>query len=373
MQLNRLVVIAALAVPLPAVADGTLEVRGVYYKERSTRVIQPMLDAMFEAGSHGIVTGHFLVDAITSASPGSGAVGTPFTEKRYEGALGYVHDYGQYRLGADGKYSTESDYRSIYVGARGEMDLAQKNATLGLGAGVSFDRVANTGAQGPMGGPMLVCNSDNPNGPMANDCPLRTVSVFASASQLLSKDALVALTYDVSQSHGFQANAYRTVIADDGMTAERHPDDRLRQAIAASARYWLAESETAFIGGFRFYTDDWGIRAYTPELRIVQQVGRDIDAAIRYRYYTQTAADFFQRRYSTIDPTVNKYVSDDPKMSAFDGHTLETKLAFLGQAFGMGGRWSAARFEGILEYAIQHNRFGNAIILHAALTLPFDY
>jgi hypothetical protein len=370
--LTRSLVLAALVASIPALADGTLAVRGAYYKERSTRVIQPMLDGMFDAGLHGIVTGHFLVDAITSASPGAGAVGVPFTEQRYEAGLGYLHDSGPYRLGADTKYSTESDYRSIYVGARGEMDLAQKNATLGVGGGISFDDVANTGAQGPMGGPMLVCDNTRPMD-LANSCSLRTASLFASASQLLGKNAVVGVTYDLAATHGFQANPYRSVIADGEMTAERHPNDRLRQAFAISARYYLAPTETTFIAAYRYYRDDWHIHAHTPELRIVQQFGRNIDASIRYRYYTQTAAYFFQKRYDTSDPAIHPYVTDDPKMSAFDGHTLEAKLGILGEAFRLGGRWAGTRFEGILEYVVQHDRFGNAIIAHAALTVPFNY
>ena len=67
LQLSAVAVSLALAVAAPALGDGTLAVRGVYYKERATRVMQPMLDAMLDAGNHGIVTGHFLVDAITSA------------------------------------------------------------------------------------------------------------------------------------------------------------------------------------------------------------------------------------------------------------------------------------------------------------------
>ena len=83
----RLQLVAAASLVLltttPAWADGTLAVRGVYYKERATRVMQPMMDAIFDAGTHGIVTGHFLVDAITSASASSGADNSkPFTERR---------------------------------------------------------------------------------------------------------------------------------------------------------------------------------------------------------------------------------------------------------------------------------------------------
>src|SRR5678815_642255 len=95
MRLQLALVAGALvtAAPLQVHGDGTLAVRGVYYKERATRVMQPMLDGMFDAGGHGIVTGHFLVDAITSASASSGAADAqPFTENRYEGGLGYTHE-----------------------------------------------------------------------------------------------------------------------------------------------------------------------------------------------------------------------------------------------------------------------------------------
>ena len=60
-------------------------------------------------------------------------------------------------------------------------------------------------------------------------------------------------------------------------------------------------------------------------------------------------------------------------MSPYDGHLMEAKLGILGETFGLEGRWAGARFEGILEYIVQHNRFGNAVVAHAALTLPFEY
>src|SRR5215831_17131791 len=91
----QLIAVAVLAIAAPAHGDGTLAMRGVYYKERATRVMQPMIDATLDAGSHGTVTGHFLVDAITSASASSGAADAkPFTEQRYEGGIGYAHQLG---------------------------------------------------------------------------------------------------------------------------------------------------------------------------------------------------------------------------------------------------------------------------------------
>ena len=105
LAIGRAVILAVLGVALaasPAPADGTLTARGVYYKERATRVMQPMLDGMFDVGVHGIVTAHFLIDAITSASASSGAADSAaFTERRYEGGLGYAHERGS-REGAEG-------------------------------------------------------------------------------------------------------------------------------------------------------------------------------------------------------------------------------------------------------------------------------
>ena len=368
----KLGAIALLAMAGSAHADGSLTLRTVYYKERATRVEQPMLDGIFDVGTRGVLTGHVLVDAITSASAGSGAANAqPFTERRYEGAVGYMHQLDHLRLGGDLKYSTESDYRSIYLGARAEADLAQKNFVVGAGGGVSLDQVSAASAQGPSV-PTIDCTPDQASS-AATDCSLHVLSGFLSASQIVSRNALVAVTYDIQRLDGFQANPYRLVVTNTGFAPETHPDARTRQAIAVSGRYYVPATETTLIAAYRYYTDDWQIHAHTPELRIVQQAGDSLDASVRYRYYSQSQSFFYAERYANADPTMNPFVTDDPKMSAFTGHTLEAKLGVLGQAFSLGGNWSGARIEGILEYIIQNNRFGNAVVAHLALTVPFAY
>ena len=361
-----------------AAADGSLSMRGVYYKERSTRVMQPMLDGEFEVGTHGLVTGHILVDAITSASAnGAAAVTEPFTENRYEGGLGYAHELrgpedtilDVIRIAADGKLSKEPDYQSIYAGARAEAELAQRNATVSLGGGVSLDTLDNSGIQGAMGTPEIQCDNDSTD--TMKECKLNTYALFTSASQLLARNAIIGVSYDIAKMHGFTANPYRQAITTSGPVQERHPNDRLRQAVAVSARYFLEPSKTAFILAYRFYWDNWDIHAHTPELRIVQDVAATAEASFRYRYYRQDASFFWQKRYG--DAMGLEYVTDDPKMSPYDGHLIEAKLGILGETFGLSGRWGGARIEGILEYIVQHNRFGNAVVAHAALTVPFEY
>jgi hypothetical protein len=354
----------------PARADGSLAVRGVYYKERATRVMQPMLDGMFDAGVHGVVTGHFLVDAITSASASSGAAdATAFTERRYEGGLGYAHELGAITVGADAKYSTESDYQSIYGGGRLQIELNQKNTVVGFGGGVSWDKVEAAAAQGPSM-PTLRCDAANP---AETSCPLHVYAGIASVSQIIGPDAVVAASVDLAALRGYQSNPYRQAIAGQVFVPERHPTDRNRQAFAVSARFYLPPVTTTVIAVYRYYRDSWQVHANTSELRMVHEVSAAIDAGLGYRYYAQDAAYFYRDRYPADDAAMTQFVSDDVKLSKFTGHSFEGKLGVLGEAFGLGGRWAGARAEVILEYSVQNNRFGNAFIAHAALTLPFEY
>ncbi|CAN5913780.1 hypothetical protein BH11MYX2_BH11MYX2_36330 [soil metagenome] len=352
-----------------ASADGTLSMRGVYYKERATRVVQPMLDGMFDVGARGTLAAHLLVDAITSASASSGADNSkPFTERRIEGGAAYTHELSNLRLGAEGKYSTESDYKSIFAGVRAEADLFQKNTTVGVGGGYAHDKASAGSAQG-LAQPMVACSATK----TAVECPLDSYSAFASLTQILGKNLVGGLSYDYSYLDGYQSNPYRTAITDTGEVSERNPTERTRQSVAGTVRLFVPQTHTALIGAYRYYWDDWEVHAHTPELRIIQQVSYVADASLRYRYHHQDGAFFYQERYATGDVTMQPYVTDDVKLDTFTGHTFEAKLGVFGEAFGAGGRWAGARFEGILEYVLQHPRFGNAIIGQFALTVPFDY
>jgi hypothetical protein len=362
--------LAAIAGRGDARADGTLAMRGVYYKERATRVVQPMLDGMFDAGLHGVATGHFLVDAITSASVSSGAVNAqPFTERRYEAGGGYTYELGALTLGGEAKYSTESDYVSRYLGVRGQLELDQKNTVIGLGAGVSIDTVSAAAVQGPV---VLTLRCDAAH-PAQNDCRLDTFAAFASVSQILGPNLVVGASVDVSTLRGYQSNPYRQAIVGNGLVAERHPTERTREAFAGSLRYYVAPSHTTLIGAYRYYRDTWDVHAHTPEARVVQEVGDHVDVTLGYRYYTQDGAYFFRTHYPADDPGLTQFVTDDVKLSSFTGHTFEGKLGVLGEQFELPGMWAGARFEGMFEYDVQHNRYGNAVVAHVALILPFSY
>jgi hypothetical protein len=224
-----------------AQADGNISMRGAYYKERSTRVMQPMLDADLEVGDDGQLLAHSLLDAITSASAASGASGDAFTEQRIEGGFLYLHQLQNFRVGGGGRYSTEPDYESTFVNLRFEAELAQRNTTLALNLARGSDNIDNSGSQGGL--------SSIQTG------QLQTNMLSVSASQLLSPESIVSLSYDLIYLDGFQQNIYRTVVAGGMIQAERVPDARLRQALAASLRYYVDATNTTLIGAYRFYKD----------------------------------------------------------------------------------------------------------------------
>jgi hypothetical protein len=180
---------------------------------------------------------------------------------------------------------------------------------------------------------------------------------------------VLGLSLDVAQLTGYQSNPYRTAVVGDSLLPEHEPNDRTREALAGSLRYYVAATDSTVIGAYRYYRDTWDVHAHTPELRVVQQVTSTIDAMVGYRYYTQDGAYFFRTRY----PANFEFVTDDVKLSSFDAHTFQGKLGVMGEAFNLPGMWAGARFEGMFEYDIQHNRFGNAVVAHVALSVPFEY
>jgi hypothetical protein len=362
-------ILALLVAPAIAAADGTVSVRGVYYKERATRVMQPMLDGVFEVGERGLFATHFLVDAITSASTSAGAAdAVAFTENRYEAGAGYTHQLHDLKIGGDAKYSTESDYKSLYAGLRGELELGQKNTVLGLGGGVGYD-VISAGSGGGLAQPTILCKEGEPE---QAECSLTSLAMYASATQIVTRNAVAGVSVDLSRLSGYQSNPYRSAIAGDELISERHPTLRTRQAYAATLRYFIPRTDTALIGAYRYYRDSWKVHGHTPEIRVIQQIADLGDAAFRYRYHTQDSAFFYRDRYMDAEG-IDGFVSDDVKLSSTSTHTMEAKLGVLGSAFDLEGKWGNARFEGVLQYVVQYNRFGNAIVAHVGLTVPFDY
>ena len=270
-----------------------------------------MLDGMFEVGARELVQAHFLVDAITSASAGSGAANAqPFTETRYEAGGSYTRELdgptgswlNKLRLTGESKYPQIRLHVAVRRRARRGRCRAEERDARREAAASRATPSPTPARTRPDGRSAAALRRDLAGHEQGVRVDWYARLLVRGEPDLSSKTIIVAATYDIERLDGFQSNAYRQVVTASGLVPETHPNERLRQAIAVSGRFYVPASQTTFIGAYRYYRDDWQIRAHTPELRIVQEVGKDADASIRYRYYTQTASFFYATRYPAVDP-----------------------------------------------------------------------
>jgi hypothetical protein len=344
----------------PALADGEVTLRGAYYKERSTRVAQPMLDGRFDIGDAGELSSHVLLDSISSASVAAGASGQAFDENRFELGATYLHRLGNLRLGGGTRLSSEPDYQSGFVHLRGEAELADRNTTIALNLAGGRDAVSNEGAQAEVSATI--------------DGVLYTTLGSLSLSQVLGPVLVGQLTYDLVHLDGFQENPYRVVSAGGSFEPERVPDTRTRHAAQAALRGFIPATRSTLIGSYRFYTDDWGIQGHTPEARLVQTVLADLDVHLRYRYHRQGAADFYKPIYDSSDPAMEPFLTDDVKLDRLYTHTFGGKLDIGLSLFGfIDGPLARARAQAGFEYITQSTYYGNAVTAQFAVSVPFEY
>jgi hypothetical protein len=348
----------------PASADevtgtwsGSLEGRPNYYWERSTRVIPP-------AGKVKLVTptgvrfgADYLLDVISSASiaqTGSDEDRVHVELRHGIGAeFGKEFDFGdvQLDLGVHGTYSTETDWRSMLGGVSSIVSFNEKNTRVRFSASHNADTVYS--------------NAD----PDFEE-PLTGLVLSTGIEQVVNPVLVVSLGYQFGYLNGWLGNPYRRALIGPLPVRERPPDERLRHTITSRLAWYLPATETAIHIMQNLYADDWGVAAINPELRVYQQVGRDLLLRPRYRFYAQTAASFYRAPYPAgwDGPTTN-----DPKMAEFTTHTIglsvEYRLSLLtGGALDFArGTWLDISFD---RY-ISTNAFGSGVIGTAGGRIEF--
>lgn len=156
----------------------------------------------------------------------------------------------------------------------------------------------------------------------------------------------------IAYQSGFLETAYNGVVIDDGATPpfpfdngalgteinEELPDARVRLALFGRLRQQLVEG-TAVEMGSRLYGDDWGIAGVTLEPRLYHVLLRDrLMMRLRYRYYTQTAADDYAE--SLPDEPAPEFRTSDSELAEYDAHSAGLKLIWFQKGaweFDVGG------------------------------------
>jgi hypothetical protein len=294
---------------------------GIYVRQDSnaTRVISPRVKARAALGGDQThVDASYAVDVWTSASVDIVASASqPVTEQRDELNVALDHTLGDLRLAGAYRFSKETDYESHGGSLSVSWDLASKATTLGWFGGGSADRVGRVG--------------DLNFSEQAS-----TLTSGLSLTQVLDQRTVLQLLYDIALVRGYQASAYRYVAFGSvgpcrGAAAfclpERAPRERLRHAAALRLRRALSE-ETSIGASYRFYLDDWSLLSHTAKADIAWAPQPKSTISLSYRFYTQSAASFYQAAYSEQE-VGRAYFTRDRELTALTTHRVALELDWL--------------------------------------------
>ncbi len=258
-------------------------------------------------------------------------------------------------IGIGASSSTEYDYQSFGGKLLFNKTTKNKNTDFGLQVQAFMDQVK------------LITPTELRTGGGREDddygsSPRNSYSASWNISHIVNKNMQVMLLGDVIKQDGFLSLPFhRVYFADNSVHQENLPSSRLKIPVAGRLNYFFGSKVIARTY-YRYYKDDWGITSHTINIETPYKINSFFSVTPYYRYYTQTAADYFQPY--KIHTATNKFYTSNYDLSKFSS-----------QFFGVGFR--TAPVKGVLgnhhikslevrggHYSKSYNMNANIISLH---------
>jgi len=311
---------AALALPIAAIPARAVAAEAneigftvLGYKEKGLmKVTEPVLWGRGTFHEVWEVEASAAVDIISGASPQlvTNVSGRPvnsitaasITDRRNTGDAKLTRRFGDFAVSVSRTISDENDYKSHAFGLGAEWSLNQKNTTLAAGYGKSNDRV------GSRDDPALHERRD-------------TKEYLFGITQVLSPVAIVQSTVTRSAGRGWYNDPYKLTFTffDQGiplLLPDTRPDHRDTLAWLTRYRRHFPSAHGTLQLDYRYFRDDWGIRAHTLEAAWEQTLNERWSVRPALRYYTQGAADFYTPVAPSSPPAI---LSSDQRLGAWGG------------------------------------------------------
>jgi hypothetical protein len=258
-------------------------------------VVGPSLLAQIEVHPDITVDASYTADAVSGASPAVLGVvdgisaASPFSDFRHAATAGVSWVTGLSTLRAGLSFGHENDYQSLGVTASYARDLAQRNTTVFGGLSFLADTVGT------------VAEPDLDS--------LKIASGSAGVTQVLSRDAIVRLTYQYAYLNGLLGSPYRWIAIPGtseligAVVRERPPRTRHRHALGAQGRYHLNAWVRLGVG-VDLSADSWGLSSASVEGAAFGRPVDDLLLRLRVRGYVQSSADFWKKQYDGTEDFV---------------------------------------------------------------------
>jgi len=334
------------------------------YKEGDGRVqaVEPIISIRRDDGNDRRAGLRLTFDSLTGASP-NGAVAQPtaqtFTNPSGRGG-GYVTPAGQapldprfhdrriavqgnlerplgegQRVSLGANASIEHDFRSLSLSGSLARDFFQKNTTLSAGLSLEQDTI------NPEGGVLVGLKPafDRSTRDASSDTR-RVVDVLFGVTQVMSRAWLMQVNYNLGKGSGYHSDPYKVLsvldanglLAGDRYVVEDRPRSRTRHSLNVLSKWHLTED--VIEASYRYYRDDWGLRAHTLDAKYRFQLAGGSYVEPHARYYRQNAADFYRTWLtegvdydSATSQSVLAHASADTRLAAFTANTIGVKFA----------------------------------------------
>lgn len=275
-------------------------------------------------------------DGNNPANPFVASSGASSSDVWFNFTSNYTHNSEDRNTIWSGKVSVSSEYDYFSLGFGGSYTklFNEKNTELSFHGNVYLDtwkaiypielRPFSEGGDG-INNPLFTQNTitGNPNyDPDFKELSNKgrnSYSFGIGFSQIINKKMQGSLALDAVLQQGLLSTPFQRVyftdvedsfiedfhLADD---IERLPDNRFKIAMGGRLNYYLNEI-IVLRSFYRYYFDDWDIASHTASLEVPVKISGKFTVYPSYRYYNQTAADYFNA-YEQHFSTEEFYTSD---------------------------------------------------------------
>jgi hypothetical protein len=273
-----------------------------------------------KVGETFAVAANYYEDMVSSASIDVQLSASKYEEKRKQKSLSVDFLHGKSTYSAGVIDSKESDYVADTAYFALSQDMFGDLTTVSL----SYKRGWNDVFRNVK----LADGSKTRDPTFADQTDTRGYAL--GLSQILTRNLIMGLNYEVITDEGFLNSPYRSVrfaIPGGSFQLEREIYPRTHTSNAASARlkYYLPW-RAAIDGSYRFYTDTWGVVGNTVDLMYTHPAWKRWIFDGHVRYYRQTAADF----YSDLFPRQGSqnFLARDKELATYDAITFGVQATY---------------------------------------------
>lgn len=250
------------------------------------------------------VSASYYLDSVSNASIDVVTTASPYREKRNEVGFGADYIYRDSQLSLALSSSREPDYTANRIGFDISQETFGNMTTVSLGFTRGADQIGKH------------------NSPEFSETATHW-QYRLGITQILTPRWIMSANMEALSDDGFLASPYRIARVFGAAVPERTPSTRSGRAVKFRFIGDMGTRDAVHLD-YRYYWDNWDIKAHTVELGYSRYLGEKILLDTSLRSYSQGATLF----YSDNASSESLYISRNRQLSSFNSAGLGATIAY---------------------------------------------